>query len=358
MTAKELKRIFQKGECLSLDTMRLYNDGKLNKKSMHEVEKHLLECGLCAGAVDGLNQKRLNEVNKLTEHIQRRLAVYMNTPPRVPFFRRFGFAIITGLILLVGSCSWWLFSQNKKGNVTKISDKVVSNQLNPVISESPVVVNAEPVSLQPENSSPIVSGNSPYNNDNKTPMASSKMQNLPADLPGKPNTFTVGQPQNQADNGTANPDKPDDGIGANSKSANSNSFLRIKNVNVYPPVTLNDKSTRKASKDGQLGRTGTSDASFELDQMPSYPGGDEALKNFIMANFKPTAADRAKLTRYATGVMFVVNAKTGAISSPELSFSISREVDAELLRVISTMPNWNPGKKRGEVQVMIGITFE
>src|SRR5665213_3395222 len=102
MTAKELKRIFQKGECLSLDTMRLYNEGKLNKKSMHEVEKHLLECGLCAGAVDGINQKRLSEVNKLTEHIQRRLAVYMNTPPSVSFFRRFGFTIIAALILLAG----------------------------------------------------------------------------------------------------------------------------------------------------------------------------------------------------------------------------------------------------------------
>src|ERR1041384_7094841 len=102
MTAKELKRIFQKGECLTLDVMRLYNEKKLNKKSMHEVEKHLLECGLCAAAVDGLNPKRINEVNKLAEHIQRRLAVYMNTPPRVPFFRRFGFAIISALLLLGG----------------------------------------------------------------------------------------------------------------------------------------------------------------------------------------------------------------------------------------------------------------
>ena len=130
MTAKELKRIFQKGECLSLDTMRLYNEGKLNKKSMHELEKHLLECALCSGAVDGLNQRRLTEVNKLTDHIQRRLAVYMNTPPKIPFFRRFATLLIAGFILLVGSCSWWFFASNKKNDQSKsteISTPLIGN---------------------------------------------------------------------------------------------------------------------------------------------------------------------------------------------------------------------------------------
>lgn len=357
MTAKELKRIFQKGECLSLDTMRLYNDGKLNKKSMHEVEKHLLECGLCAGAVDGLNQRRLNEVNKLTEHIQRRLAVYMNTPPRVPFFRRFGIAIITGSILLVGSCSWWLFSHGKKAGNATISNPITTNN-NLALSQSPISNSAEPVSFQSQNNSQTVSGNEQNVIDNKNNPPSSPMQNLPADLPGKQNTLTVGQPnQNLGDNNASNPENNDPVVGTSSRTANASQPLRVKNVLVYPPVTL-DKSTRKESQGGQLTRSQNSDASFQLDQMPTYPGGDEALRNFIMANFKPTVADRAKLTRYATGVMFVVNAKTGAISSTNISFSISPEIDAELLRVINAMPNWNPGKKRGEVQVMLGITFE
>jgi hypothetical protein len=33
-------------------------------------------------------------------------------------------------------------------------------------------------------------------------------------------------------------------------------------------------------------------------------------------------------------------------------------VDKELLRVINSLPNYTPGKKRGEVEVVIGITFE
>ena len=56
--------------------------------------------------------------------------------------------------------------------------------------------------------------------------------------------------------------------------------------------------------------------------------------------------------------MFQVNAKTGEVTSASLSVPVSVLTDAELLRVIEAMPNWNPGKKRGSVDVMLGITFE
>jgi len=358
MTAKELKRIFQKGECLSLDTMRLYNEGKLNKKSMHEVEKHLLECGLCAGAVDGINQKRLSEVNKLTEHIQRRLAVYMNTPPSVSFFRRFGFTIIAALILLAGGCSWWYFSRDKKQTSKNLDSTFIIENKNST-SENSIADNSRQVSYEQKNETATASETPTELNDHKSVVTSSKMENLPAVLPQQQNTLTVGQTASNSNQiPVSNSDNSDLTNGPNTRNANSNAPVRIKSVQVYPPVTLNDKSTRKNSKDGQLGRTGNSEAAFQIDQMPSFPGGDDALANYFTSNFNPISVDRAKLTRYATGIMFVVNAKTGAVSSPQLSVPISPEIDAEILRVIQAMPNWNPGKKRGDVQIMLGITFE
>ena len=146
--------------------------------------------------------------------------------------------------------------------------------------------------------------------------------------------------------------------GASSRTASSNQPLRIKHVTIYPPVTHNESKSAKPSKGGQISRNGGGDANFQLDEMPVYPGGNAALQAYILDNFKPVTIDRNKVTRFSTGVLFTVNAKTGTVSSPELSFSISPEVDAELLRIINAMPDWNPGKKRGEVDVMIGITFE
>jgi hypothetical protein len=358
MTQKELKRIFSKGECLSLDALRLYNDGKLNKKSMHEVEKHLLECNLCSGAVDGLNTKRIAEVNKLSEHIQRRLAVYMNTPPRVSFFQRFGFYIIS-TALLIGIGGTWLYFSKHKNNPQEISDstKTNSKKENASYNSTPVTdvfylsdnknksSGEENVPDEKKSAEKNVSGNS------------TTVENLPAELPGQTNSTTL----------TVKPEpvslvspvaKDPSSTGPTTKSSDSNSPVHIKSVQIYPAVTHNDKSSRKESKDGQLGSPSSSGASFEMDEMPNFPGGTEALRNYIVSNFKPTTVDRSKLTRFATGIMFVVNAKSGAVSSPEISFGISPEVDKELLRVVSTMPNWTPGKKRGEVDIMIGVTFE
>jgi hypothetical protein len=353
MTHKELKRIFSKGECLSLDALRLYNDGKLNKKSMHEVEMHLLECNLCSGAVDGLNSKRIAEVNKLSEHIQRRLAVYMNTPPPVPIMRRFGLLIVSGLLLLgVGGTCIYL-AQDKKEQQPVLTDSSATNTpKNSSTGQSDN--NAMLVSSQSPVTIPLVPGNE--KTQEQETGTQTKIENLPADLPGQQKTFTV--KEEGTTTATITPASSGQNLTGNT-TRTENSPVRVKSVQIYPAVTHNDKQTRKDAKDGQLGKpSGNSSSGFELDEMPFYPGGNDALRNYIISNFKPTAADREKLTRFATGIRFIVNSKTGAITAPEISFSISPEIDKELLRVINSLPNYTPGKKRGEVEVMIGITFE
>lgn len=359
MTAKELNRIFQKGECLSLDTMRLYIDGKLHPKSMHEVEKHLIECSLCSAAMDGLTPRRMKEVNRLSQHIEKRLAVYMNTPPPVPFFRRFGLAIAGGILLIGGTVTWWVLSGNNSHAVPGHDTAVISDTKQQNVVTPPPSVNTSAVTDPAQDNNSAVTYNPVVENHN--PGAAAKMQELPASLPGQTNTLSVTQEQQATAPNTTNTSKPGTEIpasAANSRNATASQPLRIKNVQVYPAVTHSEKKSRKESGDGQLGRSQGSDASFKLDEMPSYPGGDQALKAYIMDNFKPMNVDRSKITRLSTGVMFIVNSKTGVISAPELSFSISPDVDAELMRIIKAMPNWDPGKKRGEVDVMLGITFE
>ena len=356
MTEKELKRIFSKGECLSLDALRLYNDGKLNKKSMHEVEKHLLECNLCSGAVDGLNSKRIVEVDKLSSHIQRRLAVYMNTPPQVSFFRRFGFLIITCTVVIGSLSTWWFVAQSKTKNIQPVSNSTSSKHNNQPESSSESTTNVS-IPTENQNANDVVASDVNENKSNQVVYGkvSSKSQNLPAVTPAQTNTTHAVKEETVTTPVTNTTESSD---GPNTRTGNANQPIHIRSVQIYPAVTHNDKQARNDAKDGQLGRSGGSSAVFELDEMPFFPGGTEALRNYIINNFKPTLTDRSKLTRYSTGFVFVVNSKTGAISGVELSFGISPEVDKELLRVINSMPNWSPGKKRGEVDIMIGVTFE
>lgn len=353
MTQKELKRIFSKGECLSLDALRLYNEGKLSKKSMHEIEMHLLECNLCSGAVDGLNTKRVSEVNKLADHIQRRLAVYMNTPPRVPFFQRFGLVLIAGVIFLaVGGTCVYLAIGNKKEKPV-LSDTSATKNPKDVSSSLELENNPLLISTQPDANVPSHVDVRKNEND-KTAAAVSKDVITEPEATVQPAGFTV--THETTINAAAKTAEITPEPAATTRSENS--LLRVKTVQVYPAVTHNDKASRKEAKDGQLGKPSGNSSSFELDEMPSYPGGNEALRYYIMTNFKASGAEKNKLTKYATGVRFVVDSKTGNVSAPEISVSISPEIDKEILRVINSLPNYTPGKKRGEVEVVIGITFE
>ena len=75
--------------------------------------------------------------------------------------------------------------------------------------------------------------------------------------------------------------------------------------------------------------------------MPEFPGGMQALMNYLSQNLRfPKNAD------CATGrvvVKFVVT-KTGKVSDVSILKSVGPEVDAEALRVVSSLPDFIPGK--------------
>ena len=48
------KNIFVPSGCISVEQLFNYQNKKLSKKEMHEVEKHLLDCQLCSDALEGL----------------------------------------------------------------------------------------------------------------------------------------------------------------------------------------------------------------------------------------------------------------------------------------------------------------
>ncbi len=355
MDPKELKRIFQRGKCLSLDTMRLYNEGDLSSKSTHEVEKHLLECTLCASAIDGLSKTRINDVTKVSSNIHKRLAVYMNTPPQTPILSRFGVAmIVSSFVLALGLTTWFLTREDVVPQ-KQIADSGAVTQYQPPSKENTSKEFSEPGSVERSQENGAVSVQNPAGNAPQTETKPLSVENLPATQPGdKGNETLTVDPQYKPGN---QPPVNDD----NTRVAGTDSYLRIKSVTVYPPTTHSDKKPKSndgGGGSGQLDRSQNSKGDFELSEMPSYPGGNEALKSYIMNNFKAQKEDKENLKRKTNGVLFQVNAKTGEVSGASLSFIVSPATDAELMRVIEAMPNWNPGAKRGTVDVMIGITFE
>ena len=96
-----------------------------------------------------------------------------------------------------------------------------------------------------------------------------------------------------------------------------------------------------------------------VEEMPSYPGGEEALIKFIYDNLRYPAKAKADSIQGKVILRFVVN-KEGNVEDPTVIRSIHPLLDAEAVRVISMLSGWKPGYQGGEpvnVWYSIPITF-
>ena len=83
------------------------------------------------------------------------------------------------------------------------------------------------------------------------------------------------------------------------------------------------------------------------EKMPSFPGGDAALMNWLSENVRYPAIAQENGVQGRVIVKFIVNIN-GTISDARVIKSVDPALDKEALRVINSMPNWIPGIKDGE----------
>lgn len=96
-----------------------------------------------------------------------------------------------------------------------------------------------------------------------------------------------------------------------------------------------------------------------VEDAPEFPGGTQALLDYLRKNIKYPPLCRENGIQGRVLVSFVVN-KDGAIVEPQVVKSVNKQLDQEALRVISTMPNWKPGKQRGKpvrVKYTVPVNF-
>lgn len=92
-----------------------------------------------------------------------------------------------------------------------------------------------------------------------------------------------------------------------------------------------------------------------VDQMPEFPGGQEALFSYLSESI--TYPEAAK-TDSISGVVYIsfVIEKDGAVDEVQVRRGIGGGCDEEARRVVSEMPAWIPGSNRGEkVRVLYNL---
>lgn len=96
-----------------------------------------------------------------------------------------------------------------------------------------------------------------------------------------------------------------------------------------------------------------------IEVMPEFPGGLEKMMKFLQENLKypPDARENGIQGRVVT--QFVVD-EEGNISDVQILKGIGGGCDEEVVRIVKTMPKWNPGKQNGtpvKVYYKMPVTF-
>ncbi len=99
-----------------------------------------------------------------------------------------------------------------------------------------------------------------------------------------------------------------------------------------------------------------------VDQMPEFPGGQEALDKYIQENLRCGEM----INKYqvdAVGKIFVgfIIEPDGSITNVRVLRGLYKHYDEEAIRVVESMPKWKPGMQKGKpvrVSYMIPIHFK
>jgi len=98
---------------------------------------------------------------------------------------------------------------------------------------------------------------------------------------------------------------------------------------------------------------------FIVEDMPEFPGGEEALRKYIAQSVKYPVIAQENGIQGRVYVSFVVNTK-GKVTDVKIARGVDPNLDKEAIRVVNAMPAWKPGKQRGKavkVSYTVPINF-
>lgn len=126
----------------------------------------------------------------------------------------------------------------------------------------------------------------------------------------------------------------------------------------YSVQKKKESAAKESNSEGNL-NSDTKKIFTIVEQMPEFPGGSMALRKHIAQQIKYPMSAQEHGIQGDVYVSFVINS-FGAVSDVKVARSVDPALDNEAMRVIYTMPKWNPGMQQGKavnVAYTLPITF-
>ena len=119
-------------------------------------------------------------------------------------------------------------------------------------------------------------------------------------------------------------------------------------------------SVAQSDNKGKATMADTNEIFVVVEQDPEFPGGMEALYQWIGSNYKwPASARDCDAFGYVY-VTFIIE-KDGSVSNVKLLRDIGCDHGAAVVEMVKRMPKWKPGKQRGKpvrVQYNLPVKIE
>lgn len=130
-------------------------------------------------------------------------------------------------------------------------------------------------------------------------------------------------------------------------------------INVSETSTSDKSSTKAVVGKNEGLKADTSAVVMEIEEAPEFPGGAAAMFEYLRSNTHYPRECRENKVQGRVMITFIVE-KDGSLTDVEIVNGVDPLLDAEALRVVSSMPKWIPGRHSGEtvrVRYAIPINF-
>lgn len=94
--------------------------------------------------------------------------------------------------------------------------------------------------------------------------------------------------------------------------------------------------------------------------MPSFPGGEGAMMRYLSSHVRYPGAAQENNIQGRVVVQFVVK-RNGEVGQVKVVRSVDPDLDREAVRVVKSLPKFNPGRKDGQpvnVWYTLPVTFK
>ena len=100
-----------------------------------------------------------------------------------------------------------------------------------------------------------------------------------------------------------------------------------------------------------------------VDEMPQFPGGNEALRNYLSTELRYPQSAAEKGIEGKVIIRFIVlsDGRIGPVRVDDSALKADPELEKEAVRLIAGMPRWTPGRHNGKevaVKCVIPVEFK